>query len=173
MRLAVYRALLACALCLGLETASADFDEDYDSQSWQEIEPALPAAPRPESLHFFFVSPTNPNRHLLDLASISIGVDGVVRYVLVVETPGGARNVSFEGIRCATRERRIYALGRRDGSWSKSRNADWEGIRDISAYRQHAELFREYFCPGGLMVATPQQAADALRRGAATQRGAW
>jgi hypothetical protein len=89
----------------------------------------------------------------------------VVRYVLVVQAAGGARNVSFEGMRCETRERRVYASGRPDGSWSRSRNQDWQRIRDVPANRQHTALYYDYFCPGGSVVASIAAALEAFRRG--------
>jgi hypothetical protein len=88
-----------------------------------------------------------------------------VRYVLLVLTPQGARNVTYEGMRCETRERRIYASGRQDGSWSKARNNEWVRIQDVYANRQHAALFLEYFCPIGNIVQDAAEARNALIHG--------
>lgn len=41
-----------------------------------------------------------------------MGSDGIVRYVLVARSSAGTESVSFEGMRCATREVRIYAAQR-------------------------------------------------------------
>src|SRR5664279_1821381 len=109
----------------------ADFEEDYESKQWQEVEVQLPAAPRQESLLPFYVSAATENRFYIDGATLSVGNDGVVRYVLLVLTPQGARNVTYEGMRCETRERRIYASGRQDGSWSKARKNEWVRIQDV------------------------------------------
>lgn len=147
------------------QSACADFEEDYDLKAWQEMTVQLPPAPRKESLLPFYVSAATNNDFSIDAASLSVGVDGVVRYILVVEAAGGARNVSFEGMRCLTRERRIYASGRLDGAWSKSRNSQWEPIRDVAANRQHAALFLEYFCPEGIIVRNAEEAINALRMG--------
>ena len=143
----------------------ADFDEDYEFKQWQEVEVQLPVAPKDETLQPFYVSAASNNRFLIDLATLSVGNDGVVRYVLLIITPEGGRNVTFEGMRCETREHRIYASGRRDGSWSKSRNNDWSRIQDAYANRQHAALFQEYFCPGGVIVGGVAEARGALQRG--------
>lgn len=154
------------SLCLFLQgVAWAEFEEDYETKRWQEMEVQLPAAPREESLQSFYVSAATDNKFFIDLSSVSVGSDGVVRYVLVVATPGGARNVSFEGIRCLTKERRIYASGRADGSWSKSRNNEWVRILEAAANRTHAALYIEHFCPGGIIVRDAPEARDALRRG--------
>lgn len=146
-------------------SAQADFEEDYEAKQWQELEVQLPAAPRADGLLSFYVSAASDNRFLIDQATLSVGADGVVRYVSVVLTPGGGRNVTFEGMRCATHEYRIYASGRRDGGWSKSRNNEWSRIQEVYANRHHAALFLEYFCPGGVIVRNAAEAIDALRRG--------
>lgn len=143
----------------------ADFEEDYENKQWQEIEVQLPAAPKQETLLPFYVSAATDNRFFVDGATLSVGGDGVVRYVLLVLTPQGARNVTYEGMRCETRERRIYASGRQDGSWSKARKNEWVRILDAWANRQHAALYLEYFCPIGTIVKDAAEARDALIKG--------
>lgn len=156
--------VLLSALAIG-GAALADPEDDYETKQWQEVEVEFPAAPKDESLQSFYVSAASDNKAFVDLASLSVGRDGVVRYVLVILTPSGGRNVTFEGIRCETRERRIYASGRLDGAWSKSRNGDWARIQDVYANRHHAALYLDYFCPGGIIVRDAAEAKDALRRG--------
>lgn len=143
----------------------ADFEEDYEAKQWHEIEVTLPTAPRADALLPFSVSATTSNSFFIDGRALSVGSDGVVRYALVVLSPEGGRNVSYEGIRCETRERRIYASGRGDGSWSKSRANEWVKIQDVSGNRHHAALFLDYFCPGGIAARDAEEVRDALRRG--------
>lgn len=143
----------------------ADFEDDYETQKWQELAVQLPAAPKDETLQVFYVSPTSDNRSMIDTATLTVGADGVVRYVLVVEAAGGARNVTFEGMRCESRERRIYASGHRGGVWSKSRNNEWSRIQEAYSNRQHAALFMEYFCPEGAIVRDVTEVVRALRQG--------
>ncbi len=156
--------LLMLALIAGGALASAESDDDFAPQAWREQEVGMPAAPVEANLHPFYVSPVESNRFYLDMASLSLGGDGVVRYVLVVLTPGGARNVSFEGMRCETRERRIYASGRQDGSWSKVRRVEWLPVREAGVNRHHAALFLDYLCPGGIMAASLGDIRSALKR---------
>jgi hypothetical protein len=143
----------------------ADFEEDYESKKWQEMEVQLPAAPRQENLLPFYVSAATQNRFFVDGSTLSVGKDGVVRYVLVILAPEGGRNVTFEGIRCEARERRIYAAGRLDGSWSKARKNEWVRIQDAYANRHHASLFLDYFCPIGNIVHSADEARNALKQG--------
>ncbi len=156
--------LLSVAMLVSA-TVFADFEEDYESKQWQEIEIQLPAAPKQETLLPFYVSAATENRFFIDGATLTVGSDGVVRYVLLVLTPQGARNVTYEGMRCETRERRIYASGRLDGSWSKARKNEWVRIQDAYANRQHAALFLEYFCPIGNIVQDAAEARNALIKG--------
>jgi hypothetical protein len=156
---------LLLAAMLASTPVFADFEEDYESKQWQEVEVQLPAAPKQETLLPFYVSAATENRFFIDGATLSVGTDGVVRYVLLVLTPQGVRNVTYEGMRCETRERRIYASGRQDGSWSKARKNEWVRIQDAYANRQHAALFLEYFCPIGNIVQDAAEARNALVKG--------
>lgn len=145
--------------------AHADFDDDYENKQWRELEVQLPPAPDEKTLIPLYVSAATDNRFFIDGASLSVGSDGVIRYVLLILSPQGGRNVTFEGMRCSSRERRIYASGRSDGSWSKSRNNEWVRIQEVYANRHHANLYLEYFCPIGNMVHSAEEAREALRRG--------
>jgi hypothetical protein len=157
--------LLLLAALLAPAAAFADFEEDYESKQWQEIEVQLPVAPRQETLLPFYVSAATQNRFFVDGSTLSVGKDGVVRYVLLVLAAEGGRNVTFEGMRCETRERRIYASGRLDGSWSKARKNEWVRIQDSYTNRHHAALFLEYFCPIGNIVQDAAEARNALKLG--------
>ncbi len=173
MRSVVCRALLATALIFVFPTVYADFEEDYETRQWQEIEVKLPAAPKAENLQNFYVSAATKNQFFIDMSSLSVGADGVVRYVLVVLSPQGARNVTYEGIRCETRERRIYASGHADGSWAKARRNEWSRIRDEYANRYHAALFLDYFCPVGAIVRDADEAKRALVKGGHSEMNRW
>lgn len=140
-------------------------DDDGESKQWQEMLVELPAPPAEASLLPFYVSAVSENRFFVDASTLSVGADGVVRYTLVVVSPEGGRNVSYEGMRCETRERRVYASGRADGSWSESRAREWRRIQDAYGNRHHAALFLEYFCPGGVVVHDAAEAREALRLG--------
>ncbi len=157
--------LLAALGAFSWHSAMADFEEDFNDKQWKEVAVQLPHAPRSESLLPIYVSAATDNEFFIDGSSLTVGADGVVRYVLVIQSSGGARSASYEGLRCETRERRIYASGRPDGSWSKSRNNEWKRILDVAANRYHAALFSDYFCPEGVIVRNAEEARDVLRRG--------
>jgi hypothetical protein len=161
--------LPALLLCVPL-LAQADwgqFESEFEQDKpWVELAAQLPAPPKAENLIPFNVSSATLHRHAVDAASISVGEDKVVRYTVVIDTAGGARNVSFEGMRCETGEQRLYAYGQPDGSWSKARNARWEGIKFRSLLSYQKALFEDHFCPDGINVRDAKEAVRNLRRGA-------
>lgn len=157
--------LLAAAFWLAVAPVAAEEDDYEPAREWREGEVQFPSYPAPENLLPLYVSAATANKFFIDGATLSVGADGVIRYVLVVETPQGGRNVTFEGMRCEARARRIYASGRADGSWSKARKDEWVRIQDAYANRQHAALFLEYFCPFGNAVRNAAEARGALVRG--------
>lgn len=149
-------------------TWEADFDDE--TKAWKEIEGQIPRYPKGQDLVLVDAGSATSHRFYVDPASVSVGTDGVVRYTTVVKTSGGAMNVAFEGMRCETRELKLYALGRSDGTWVRARNAKWERImlRDLKPH--HYMLYREYFCPSPARPTPVKQAVDALRRGVGLAR---
>jgi hypothetical protein len=172
MRLPLF-ALLFCsaaALAAALPPLPSEVEEDEPAaRGWAELKTVLPPYPKPASLAEFPVSGATTNRFLLDADTLSIGSDGVVRYVLVVRSPSGAENVSYEGIRCETRETKYYAFGQRNGSWSPVKDAQWRYIEYREANRQHGVLFKDIVCAEAALPFTKQEIVRRLRYGAPVQ----
>jgi hypothetical protein len=144
---------------------NSHFEEEAPWQELKEVEP--PDFPRPENLREFYVGAATSNSYFIDASTLSVGSDGVARYVLVVRTAGGATNVSFEGINCRERTWKHYATGHGDGKWVKSRAAriEWRPIENKPVNRHHASLSRDYFCPGGVSLNSADEGRNALRLG--------
>ena len=123
-----------------------DLEEEAGTKTWVEFEVKLPQFPKSENLIPFDVSAASSSRFYIDTQSIAIGSDGVVRYTLVIKGSGGGENISYEGIRCETREQKYYAFGRRDGTWSNARSNEWRYIEYKEANRQHGVLYADYLC---------------------------
>lgn len=149
--------LVACMVFTASAQAEwGDFEYDFEAnkKTWQEIEAQLPAAPQPANLIEVKLDSSTRNRLLIDQASLSIGNDGIVRYTAIVRSPSGAENISYEGMRCETGERKLYAFGRSSantggkdaGQWSRSRYAKWEPIQPRLAGGYQRELFFHYLC---------------------------
>lgn len=141
-----------------------EYNKGFDNEEpkeWVEIQAELPPAPKAENLQPFYVGPTATQSFALDTKSLVIGKDGVIRYTLVAVSQGGAKSISYEGIRCATFEKKIYAFGRDDGSWGPARNNQWEIIVRSKVNRQHAALAQDYFCSNLTIVGNEK---DMLQR---------
>lgn len=147
------------------EWGQFEFEFDQD-KPWSEVTTKLPPLPKDENLIPFNVSAATRNRHFIDADSINVGTDAVIRYTVVVEAAGGAKNISFEGMRCESGERRLYAYGHPDGSWSKARNAGWEGIKFRSVLSYRKTLYEDFFCRDGIRVKDGNEAVKNLRRAA-------
>lgn len=131
---------------------SGNFEYDFDenAKAWQEIQARLPPYPKGGNLVEFTVSSATGNRFFIDYDAISVGADGVVRYSVLIRSPSGAETVSYEGMRCETGERKLYAFGHQDGKgggqWSRNRYAKWEPIPARQATSHQRELFFHYLC---------------------------
>jgi hypothetical protein len=163
-----HRPLLAAISVLMLQLApvtiaanARDFEED-SKKEWQELPATLPAAPKAENLMPFYDS--GSQSFALDAASLSIADDGSIRYTLVSTSSAGAKNISYEAIRCLTAEKKLYAFGRSDGSWSPSRRDQWDKISDSGVNKQHSTLFYEYFCDGKSIAGKVEQIITRIKR---------
>jgi hypothetical protein len=138
-------------------------DADGADPAWKENDIALPASPKKENLMTFYVSPTATIRFAIDAQSVSVDKDGVIRYTLVATSSAGASNISYEGIRCETAEKKLYAFGQADGSWTRSKRGNWDQITSIGANRQHAALVQDYFCEGHTIAGRAAIIVERLR----------
>lgn len=152
-------------------TGKSDWELEQEKRNWREADVPAPPPPGSGELLPFFVSSASDYRFFVDSASLAPGADGVIRYTLIVRSPLGAETVSYEGIRCATREVKAYAYGRPDRSWAVHPGA-WRRIEERSVQGWHYTLWREFFCPLELPIRTAAEGIDALKRGGHPNRGA-
>lgn len=124
---------------------------------WQEGDyqlPAYPAAPQWINVN---LDNLQKNRIAVDAGSLSVGQDGVVRFILDVVSPGGVSNLSVEGIQCKNRAYRAYAFGDNVGKrWIRSTRAEWRTIPLEDRLRRE---LRAALCPDG---AAPRDAGEAV-----------
>ena len=144
--------LLVVLLALQGPVSQADEDTGWDPGSfvpraaWREQQSALPAYPdQGRLLEVVVASGSYPYRVYIDPETLSIGSDRVVRYAAVITSATGARNVSYEGLRCTTREYRRYAYGN-NGSWQELHDTPWERIRKSGMGHYRYVLYRDYLC---------------------------
>jgi len=163
-RLASVVVCLALAACTGLGPEKSDWERAQQAKSWHEESVTLPPYPKRGNLVEFDAGPGTDFRFFVDGASLSVGSDGVVRYVLVARSPQGAENVSFEGLRCNDGEYKIYATGRSDRSWVEAHGARWRPVEQ-SAGSWHRTLANDFFCPGKSPILSAAEGVEALKRG--------
>ncbi len=166
-RLAAGAFVVVCTTLLGGCTGgrTALFEGEAKPE-WKEATLELPEMPAERDLIPFRVGPGASAAFYVDGRSLQLGSDGIVRYTLLVRAAGGAENLSYEGIRCETAERKLYAIGRGASEWVLPRNAEWQRISDNSLNRQHAVLAKEFFCPPGSVLPTRDEILGLLRNAA-------
>lgn len=126
--------------------------------AWQ-----LPAPPAADNLLRFYASPTTGQSFGIDAKSLTVDPDGVIRYTMVSTSSSGAKNISYEGIRCRSHEKKLYALGHEDGTWALARNTGWEPIAAKGANLQHATLADYYFCRDELGAGNAERILNNIR----------
>ncbi len=139
-----------------------------DSEEGQPVAgqiPPFPAVPVAERLLRVDLAPTSTFDYFIDPDSIGLGADGTVRYTLLARSPSGATNVSFEALRCEPRERRLYAVGRADGTWAAVRKSEWMPLTAALANQPHVVLHAYFFCPNRAVVRSSEEAIWALKLG--------
>jgi hypothetical protein len=163
-----FASVLATTLALvslpGLALGSSQSDDpDTKEKAVAEIDWQLPAWPADEDLLPFYFSKTTHQTFALDTKSLTVDTDGVIRYTIIGTSAAGAKNISYEGIRCSGFERRIYALGHTDGTWARARVSEWEPIAVKGANLQHAELAQNYFCSNGRIAGKAKEILQGMR----------
>lgn len=130
---------------------------------WQEGQVSLPAWPQESNLiEIPLDHPEARFTYFLDRASLATGSDDVVRYTLIAESRAGARNLTFEGIRCTpTGAFRIYAFGHNQRFQAARAGDDWQAIGKAGADPVRHELWRHYLCIPRLFK--PRPTNDQLR----------
>lgn len=142
-------------------------DEEV-KKAFVESEVKLPNAPQEKDLLLFHISDTQ--RFFLDTQSLSLATDGSFRYTLVAKSNAGATSISYEGLRCDTLEKRLFAFGRKDGSWSESRNKDWGLISNSDSNRQQSILASDFVCSYRRIAGKVENVVQRIRQNESLQR---
>ncbi|HEX3380250.1 MAG TPA: CNP1-like family protein [Paraburkholderia sp.] len=161
-------ALLAGCSSAGKPTNKDDSEFTYllDRKSnWVENKvDTLPPLPTDANLLPFEVSGNTPLHFAIDPKSVSVGDDGVVRYTVVVTSPGGARNVNYEGIRCDTYEWRQYAgLNADHDGWDRTVANQFSRIEDGALNAYQAALYQDYMCANKIPTGSAQHIVENIR----------
>lgn len=136
---------LAAGLALAQSVAAAD--------DFKEIE--APPAPtyRTEGLIAIDMPSYTSLKFGVDPATLSVGSDGVVRYVMVAYSPSGSVNAMYEGLRCATGEVKTYARSSELGHWTVATEPQWRAVDKSPSTRHTLALAKQGVCDGWTLAA--------------------
>lgn len=157
-------ALLLCLFAGANASAAFLRDDEPPAEPKEESAVVLPGAPKKDDLLRYEVSATSTMSFAVDAKSLSVGNDDIVRFTSVITSPSGAMNVSYEGLRCYTGERKLYASGRPDGSWNAFPDAAWRPVSSAGANSYHATLMKDYFCDGNAVAGKAPAIVERLKR---------
>ncbi len=159
LRQVIARALCVAGLALGVHAQAQILGDG----AWQEAEVPEPPAFSLERLLRFEVNPNSSLVYAIDPQTLSISPqDRVVRYVIVASSPGGVRNVFYEGIRCPAGQVKTYARYS-EGRWIKLSDPQWQDM--ASRPSRHAlQLARQGGCDNSGTPLRPDDILRALRQ---------
>jgi hypothetical protein len=152
--------LLSCLLVATV--APLCHAQQTDQEENPETPLQLPSPPQADNLLMFYKN--SAQTFMIDTKSLLITKEGIIRFSMVATSNSGAKNISHEGIRCATSEKKLYALARTDGSWSKVREPSWSHIYGNSYNNHHSILASDYFCDGNIIAGNHERMIDRIRR---------
>lgn len=127
--------------------------DDIDAQrtlpdaGWDALKSQLP--PVPTAADVLPIESLSRNEHFrfgVDPRSIRIAPGLIVRYTLRAVSDRGAENISYESVRCGTREWRTVALYRPESGWQRPVHDEW---RPLMANTVQHVLRNGVLCSGG------------------------
>jgi hypothetical protein len=141
--------LTAAMVLAALAPIAASAQGRVEEREWKESE-----APPPPAFDVARLIPFEANRSSslqfgVDPQTLSIGQDGVLRYVVVARSPTGAINAMYEGIRCTSGEYKTYARYNPGSGWNRVSEPQWELMRNSPNTRHTLQLARQGGCPQG------------------------
>ncbi|MCU0930768.1 MAG: CNP1-like family protein [Serpentinimonas sp.] len=157
--------------CLALATLQVpSHAQRADAPEWKEVEVAPPSAFKTDALLPFQIGQATSLRFGVDPDTLTVGEDGVVRYVMVAQSASGASNVWYEGVRCTTGQVKTYAhwaaaTSTTAAGWQIRADADWRPLVGSSASRPALVLAREALCNGSTVNGDERRILRDLRLG--------
>lgn len=143
-----------------------DFQEKPAAPLLDPASITLPPLPKEADLVEFQATTDLPTRFFVDVSSLNVGEDQVVRYTLVIKASGGAINTSYEGTHCNPLERMVYAFGQSDGTWYRPAAPRWAPIVRETARPHYRQLAKDILCDTGFPAGTAAEIVNALKKAA-------
>ena len=158
--------MLTAALLVLAAPVAAQY-ADLDRADWKEDTPTPPPAYSLGGLIDIEMPRSSNVRMGIDPDTIRVNAQtGVVRYVVVARGPS-AVNATYEGIRCATGEYRVYARQVQGSPWTDAGDSEWKTMRAQSGVLvQHPfQLARGGMCMGATVRTAVPEIVRELRTG--------
>lgn len=99
-------------------------------------------------------------RYGVDPATLQIGSDGVVRYVMVAQSKSGVMTAMYEGLRCGTGDYKLYAR-HNAGQWTSVAQPEWKSLWESARVKHPLAFARQGGCDSR---AAPVSVREIVRR---------
>ena len=157
----MFRSLVVAGM-LGMSFAAwAQFNPD--AMDWKEGEIPSPPAFDVGKLLVFDVSTGSSLVYGVDPATLRIGNDGIVRYVMVATSGSGARNVLYEGMRCSSGEFKTYARYSAEGVWRPVDKPEWRSMFGNMPSRHAVQFARTAACSNSAPTSSVEEIVRRLK----------
>lgn len=157
VRLRMCFGMWTAILVLGVGPCAAQGLTDIDPD-WKELQYAPPKSIEKDQLLSIDMPVHLTLKFAVDMSSISVGSDRVVRYVVVASSPN-ASNAMYEGIRCKTGEFKTYARMGSNGQWNVVQDPQWRSLAE-NVSRHTRAIAHQGVCDG---AAPNNSAAEVIR----------
>lgn len=129
----------------------------------KEVLVTIDLPPVAKSYQSFYSTPQLDFAIDLDSIAVQPSEENEIRYTLKATSKQEAVNISYEGIRCDKRQKIIYAIGMKDGSWQRTRSPTWSPINKTGNNLQHAYLLNDYFCTGNALSGSAESMRNRIK----------
>jgi hypothetical protein len=154
----------AIGLCALVCSAASWAQLAADDPDWKESEAPAPPTFELNRLVPFEVSPNSALKWGFDPETMKITKDGLVRYVVVAQSPSGVVNAMYEAVRCTTGEWKTYARYNKDSGWSLADQPQWRGMRGYQPSHHALRLAQQGMCSGSAPALSVREVVQSVRQ---------
>jgi len=155
---------LALVFALGIASIGSASAQIYPERNVAELEAPPPPAFNADRALPISMPSYSALDFLLDPDTITIGADGIVRYVVIArgKRGSGAVNAFYEGMRCSAASIKTYATHTGD-SWNTVKQPEWRPFNQMrSSYG--VELAKQAICRGDAPRPSVEDMVRTLKR---------